>query len=307
MKIKYVIFVAAGLFILIAVGPRPRLEPYVPTAKPARPESTFPLRPETEKRIAWASPVKARTPLALVYLHGFSASRREISPVVENIAETTGSNVFFTRLTGHGMTGSELANASTSDWFADAEEALTVGSGIGQSVILIGTSTGATLGVWLAHRHPEIAGLVLISPNFGPKDRRGEILLWPWGLSFIKTIVAKERSWTPANALQMGIWTYRYPVEALIPMMLLCRYVRSLDLSVIRVPLITIYTESDESVSTQWITDYFPTFGSESKRLVRLDEATTHVLAGDAFSPNTTDAVTKLVLRFVQRLGPVKQ
>ena len=50
-------------------------------------ESVFDdLTPGTEKTVVWAGEPGQRTPVALVYLHGFSATRQEINPVAERIA-----------------------------------------------------------------------------------------------------------------------------------------------------------------------------------------------------------------------------
>ncbi|MCM2281329.1 MAG: hypothetical protein NDI61_05715, partial [Bdellovibrionaceae bacterium] len=62
------------------------------------------VKVEQEKRVFWADPAtRAKTPLALVYIHGFSASRGEISPVPEDLARELGANLFMTRLTAHGL------------------------------------------------------------------------------------------------------------------------------------------------------------------------------------------------------------
>src|SRR5690606_29873075 len=68
-------------------------------------ESQVPaLRPELAKEILWAFPSsKARTPLSIVYVHGFSASKGEIRPVPDEVANSFGANIFYTRLTGHGQ------------------------------------------------------------------------------------------------------------------------------------------------------------------------------------------------------------
>ena len=70
------------------------------------------IRPGLEKTILWHDPQRKKaTELSLVYLHGFSASRAEISPVPERVAQELGANLFFTRLAGHGRTGTRPAGA----------------------------------------------------------------------------------------------------------------------------------------------------------------------------------------------------
>ncbi|HIL45075.1 MAG TPA: hypothetical protein EYG37_02490, partial [Candidatus Thioglobus sp.] len=41
------------------------------------------IRPDTEKKIIWASNNNQKTKTSLVFIHGFSATRFELSPVIE--------------------------------------------------------------------------------------------------------------------------------------------------------------------------------------------------------------------------------
>ena len=103
------------------------------------------LRPNTEKKIIWADKSSIKTKISLVFIHGFSASRFELNPVIENVAKELGANIFFTRLTGHGQDGQSLADATLKDWIKDTEEAIKIGAILGDSIVLIGSSTGCSL------------------------------------------------------------------------------------------------------------------------------------------------------------------
>jgi hypothetical protein len=47
------------------------------------------IKPGQAKAILWNDPAaRSKTPLALVYIHGFSASRKDVAPVVETLAGT---------------------------------------------------------------------------------------------------------------------------------------------------------------------------------------------------------------------------
>src|SRR5262249_34702335 len=110
------------------------------------------IKPGLAKTILWNDPAaRGKTPLSLVYLHGFSASRKDITPVVETLAGTLAANAFLTRLAAHGrITPDEFATVSSQDWLDDAREALAIGRRIGDRMILIGTSTGALLATMAA-------------------------------------------------------------------------------------------------------------------------------------------------------------
>ena len=103
------------------------------------------LRQNIGKKILWAGKSSQKTSLSIVFIHGFSATRVELSPVIEEVAKSLGANVFFTRLTGHGQDGIALSDATFSDWITDTNEAIRIGEVIGDEVILIGSSTGCSL------------------------------------------------------------------------------------------------------------------------------------------------------------------
>src|SRR5689334_12605338 len=71
-------------------------------------ESAHKLKPDNEARIIWANDsTKNKTDYALVYLHGFSASQAEGSPVHKNIAAEFGCNLYLSRLAAHGIDTTE--------------------------------------------------------------------------------------------------------------------------------------------------------------------------------------------------------
>jgi hypothetical protein len=63
------------------------------------------IKPGTAKGIVWANTNRQKTPWAVVYVHGFSASRMETAPVADLVAKELGANLFYTRLSGHGLPG----------------------------------------------------------------------------------------------------------------------------------------------------------------------------------------------------------
>lgn len=268
------------------------------------------LRPGVEKTIIWADArERSQTPLALVYLHGFSATRRETSPLTELLGEKLGANVFYTRLRGHGRSDDAMSEATVNDWLNDGIEALEIGRRLGEEIVLIGTSTGGTLATWLVMEHEatDILALVLISPNFRPRDRRSELLLWPWGASLARMIEGDYRSWTPVNERQARYWTTRYPTDALVTMMSLVDLVRRTDLRRLGLPALLLYSRGDELVDADEIERRYRELGSTPKELVEISDSrdpAQHVLAGDILSPSTTDSVADQIESFIRGLRP---
>lgn len=267
-------------------------------------EARFPdIRPGAEKHVAWADPANpAPTPLSIVYLHGYSACRLELSPVFENVGQRVGANVFFTRLTGHGRTGAAMAEATVQSWVDDGLEALALGHLLGDRVVLVGTSTGGTLAAWLAARQADLDALILISPNFGVRAAGSSLLLWPGRTWLVHRIVGPERSWTPANPAHAAAWTWRYPSEALFPMAELVALADRTSFAPIRVPVLAVYSPEDQVIRAEQVPVRVGHMSSPLKRLVEMPESedeSDHVLAGDILSPGTNGTMVQVVERFL--------
>ena len=265
------------------------------------------LRPNCEKKIIWADPSrKEKTAISFVYLHGFSASRREASPFAERLAAHYRANLFFTRLRGHGRTGEALAEATVHEWLNDTVEAIRVGRLLGDKVVVVATSTGATLGMWLAAQ-PEgqdISALVLFSPNLYPRNSQARFLLWPWGNVFLRLAAGKERKWKATNAEQAKYWTNRYPSKALLQMMGAVDLIDRTDFSKIKQPLFLAYSPKDPVVSGAKVEERFPSIGSRVKELVAVPGSkkneSNHVLVGDIRAPSRTQPMLQKVMRFLR-------
>lgn len=274
----------------------------------ARTEAAHPdIVPGTEKKIVWARAPGEQTPLALVYVHGFSASRQETAPLAARVAEQLHANVYSTRLTGHGRGSSAMLEGSVNSWINDMHEAVEIGKRLGRRVVIVGSSTGGTLATWRVAQgdQDEIAALLLLSPNFGTADRRTRILTWPWGAQLAELLVGKTRSWKPENEAHGLYWTSSYPVRAMLPMMGLVKLALSLDLHTVKVPTLVIYSPDDKTVDTAAIKAAFEEIGAEQKKLVAWGQAgdpDQHVLAGDILSPGSTAPLAQIIVDFLAEI-----
>ena len=317
-RLRILALLVVALAVIVALGPRASVDLTMrPVTVPgdldgylAEAEARFAdLRPGVEKTIVWADPAtKQRTPVSIVYLHGFSATRRETHPLCDTLAARLSANLFYTRLTGHGRSDEAMAEASANDWLHDGYEALVIGRRLGDRVVLVGTSTGATLATWLATQPDALDNLlafVLISPNFAPKDPDAQKLLWPWGKTLARLLVGPYFQWEPRNDDQARYWTTRYPTEVLVTMMGLVDLVEQADLGTIRSPTLVIYSPDDQVVDPERIAARYPEIGASYKRLVPLKavgDSMNHVLAGAILSPENTEPVAALMLEFLAPL-----
>lgn len=279
------------------------LEDWIKTSEAAYPD----IKPGNAKGIVWHSSAKQRTPWSVVYLHGFSASRLETAPVTDRVAQELGANAFHTRLTGHGRPGAAMAEASAQDWLADAVEAVHIGQTLGEQVLVISCSTGATLATWLAtsQESSRVAAHVFISPNFGPKDKRAEMVNGPWGRKIALALEGKNRGWTPEDARETNAWTTRYPTQAVFPMMAMVKSVRDSDLSTFQTPVLVLYSEQDQTVDPVETQAAFTRFGAPLKTLEPVTYSTSkgqHVLAGEIKSPQAVAPMVQSIVGWVRSL-----
>ncbi len=317
--VKYIL---VGLFALIAIliaaifsGPRVTIDMEV---KPvvleddldnylSKQEQQFPLTtPDVAKKIVWQNNVtKEKTKYSIVYLHGYSATLMETHPLTRNIATKLEANIFYTRLTGHGQTKEEFAKATANGWLQDTLEAWEIGKAIGERVVVIGTSTGATLAIWLAitRQLPELQALIFISPNFYPADSSARMLLWPWGVKLVELVTGNAyHPWEPLNEDQGTYWMTSPALLSSAHLMALVDHVDSFELSNLQKPTLILYSELDDVVSVSKIKEKYEQIGSPTKKLVNVQNDSNpskHVLAGYILGNTTTRFVENSIVQFL--------
>ena len=265
------------------------------------------LTPGTQKLVFWADEPGAQTELALVYLPGFSATRQEIAPVPLRLAEALGANLFETRLAGHGLPGAALGAATAADWAVDLAEAMAVGARLGRRVVLVGTSTGASIAV-LAALDPayrdRIAGIVLVSPNFGVADPKAMVLDLPWAQVWGPWLFGAERHWEPVNAAQGRYWTTRYPTRALFAMRAVQQAARHAPVAEALVPALVFYARGDQVVDPAATEAVMADWGAPVQMQVVSDagDPSQHVIAGDILSPQASAGIIAATLDWARRL-----
>lgn len=183
-------------------------------------ESQHKIKEDNEARIIWYNDTaRQKTEYSIVYLHGFSASQEEGDPVHRNIAKKFGCNLFLSRLAEHGIdTVEALRKLSADKYWESAKEALAIGKQLGNKVILMGTSTGATNALQLAAAYPnDVHALLLLSPNIEINDPNAWLLNNPWGLQ-IATIVLGSRYIESKDQREIykKYWNSRYRLEAVV-------------------------------------------------------------------------------------------
>ncbi len=101
--------------------------------------------------------------IGVLLSHGFTGSPASIRPWAEHLAEQ-GYAVRVPLLPGHGTTWQEMNRTGWADWSTAIEAAYADLAARCDAVVVGGLSMGGTLALWLASRHPEIAGVVVVNP-----------------------------------------------------------------------------------------------------------------------------------------------
>ena len=258
------------------------------------------LRPNTEKKIIWADKSSIKTKISLVFIHGFSASRFELNPVIENVAKELGANIFFTRLTGHGQDGQSLADATLKDWIKDTDEAIKIGAILGDSIVLIGSSTGCSLIHTILEHQQNISSVIYVSPNFGTKSFRGQLLRIPGIKNLLPIIFGKEISFSSQNPDHKKCWTLSYPPVALLAIKDSVMAARKCNHSKIKVPILFWFSDEDKVVSAKATRRIMSKMGgnisTHNPPLSDEDDPSRHGILGDILSPSQTpNGVSKIV------------
>lgn len=213
-------------------------------------ESPYKIKPNNEAKIIWADSSKTQTAYAIVYLHGFSASQMEGDPVHQNIAKQFHCNLYLARLAEHGIDTTEnLMNLTAERYWESAKLAYAIGKQIGKKVILMSTSTGGTLALQLAANYPEIAGLILYSPNIEVFNPSAPLLNNPWGLQIGRTVLKSNYvDIKYKDSAYPKYWNTHYRIEAVVALQnLLEATMTETTFKKIHQPTLALYYYKDEA------------------------------------------------------------
>ncbi len=270
------------------------------------------IRPHAMKQIVRADPAnRTRTGISIVYFHGFSATAGELRPLPDLIAASLGANLFLTRLTGHGRSGDSMAEASVEAWLDDYAEALAIGESLGEKIVVIACSTGASLATYamtLPRFSGRVAAAVFLSPNYGIANRGAFLLTLPFARGLLRLLLGSHRRFEPVNAAHAALWTTVYPVEALLPMARIVRLAVRCPVESIAVPALFIQSPSDRVVRFDKTMAVASRWGAPHRLLDPgpVGDPERHVVAGDALSPATTAPLARAIVDWLGGLPALR-
>ena len=259
------------------------------------------VRERARARIIWAEPeARTRTPYSLVYLHGFKATHPEGYPTHREVAHQLGCNLYLSRLRGHGLeTDNPLGDLTCDDLMASARLAVEIGKRIGKKVVLMGTSTGASLALVMASQtgHRErISALVLYAPLIRFRGLEHYMLCTSAGRSLLKVVPGKYylvRSGNASQGTSDPDWYSSYRLQGALALgRFVQKHMKASLFRKVRCPVFTSYYyksshRQDDVVSVRAINGLLKNnLGSNPKtlRFINYPEAGTHILPSKKYS-----------------------
>ncbi len=321
--LKWILAIVVLLVIAFLLGPQPdapeltiqpmelpqsldRLEQYINE----RETNTPLLKPDNHARIVWANDsIKQKTPYSIVYLHGFSASQREGYPLHTAFAKRYGCNAYLARLYGHGIDSEEaFTDLTVENYMASAQEAIEIGKQLGEKVIVMSTSTGGTISLYLAAQSDDIHAIIAYSPNIKIANPTAPILTMPWGKQIAKLVAGDFREFSGPEGVKEN-WTTRYRVEAVITLQNMVEHTMTAQtFQKVTCPVFLGYyykneTAQDQVVSVAAMQKMFQQLGTPDaqKTEVAFPEAGNHCIASDIHSKDLESVKTE-TFRFAENI-----
>lgn len=305
------LIVLVSLALLYSIGPTPDT-PVYDTSLPDLPSSAEALetyveaqeqrhilKPNNEALIVWNDALnKTKTKVAIVYLHGFSASRKEGTPTHRDFAKKYGCNLYLARLSDHGIDTTDALYAMSPDrLWNSAKEAYAIGKQLGDEVVIMSTSTGGTLALKLAAEYPEIKGLINFSPNIEVNDPLAFMLNDPWGLQISKLYFQSDFRTINYDEESKKYWNEKYRLESVVALEELLETVCTKEtFEAVTCPVLNMAYYRDEEnqdavVRVSAMRKMHSELGTaeDQKVIIELPNAGTHVIAYKAKSGAYTE------------------
>lgn len=273
------------------------------------------IRADNDAKIIWAHDTPSVTEYAILYLHGFSASRVEGSPVHTEIAQLFGCNLYLSRLADHGLKENQLEGFTAERIWESAKDALAIAQLLGKKLIIISTSTGSTLALKLAADYPEkITALINFSPNIEIRNPAAAILNDPWGLQIARLVYGGDKRRIRHKQEEAPLyWDTLYPAEATVQLeVLLETTMVDSVFEQVKCPVLNLYyykdvDHQDEVVDVSVIPEMHEALGTpdSQKEIVALPTPGDHVI-GSYVKSKDYQSVKEEVIRFCEKVLGMK-
>lgn len=236
----------------------------------------------------------AGSDVGVLVSHGFTGTTQSMRFLGESLAREGGFTVVGPRLTGHGTTPEQMAQASAQDWVNDLEEALATLRQRCSKIFITGLSMGGTLTLYMAGMHADLfSGVIPINGAVMLNNPDMASLAFMAGAPPVVPGVGSDIK-------QIGVTELAYPVvpvPAVKQIYALIAVTREL-LPRIQAPTLVMTSRDDHvvpPVNGPYILEHI---GAVDKRLLWLENSY-HVATLD----NDKELIAAEALRFIQAHG----
>ncbi len=204
--------------------------------------------------------------IGVLVIHGFTSTTSAMLGLAKKHAEA-GFNVELPCLAGHGTKWEDLNKISYLDWVEDLETALTKLKKRSKKIFITGLSLGGGLALYLAGKHPELSGIILINnacvftdPSF-------------WFVPILKKIVPSVKGVASdiADPNEKEIAYDRTPTNGVHEMLKMLKAMRPM-LNEITLPALIFKSRQDHVIPIKSAIYTYKNLGGKSNELIWLEK-----------------------------------
>lgn len=205
--------------------------------------------------------------IGVLVIHGFTSTTSAMLGLAKKHAEA-GFNVELPCLAGHGTKWEDLNKISYLDWIKDLETALTKLKKRSKKIFITGLSLGGGLALYLAGKHPELSGIILINNACVFTDPAF------WFVPIIKKIVPSVKGVASdiADPNEKEIAYDRTPTNGVHEMLKMLKIMRPM-LKDITLPILIFKSRQDHVIPIKSAIYTYNNLGGKSNELIWLEKS----------------------------------
>jgi len=205
--------------------------------------------------------------VGVLVIHGITSTTSSMKFLVDQFTEV-GFNVELPGLTGHGTKWLDMNSLKYTDWIDDLEEALVKLRQRCSKIFLCGLSLGGGLALFIAGKHPELSGVILI--NHAAKFTNPKFWFVPIMRKIVKSVPAVASDIKDPNSKEIAY--DRTPTNGVYEMLQMLKEVKKI-LHDIKLPILIFKSKEDHVVPKVSATYTMKKIGSKDKELIWLENS----------------------------------
>jgi len=210
---------------------------------------------------------KSDSEVGVLVIHGITSTTSSMKFLAQQFAEA-GFNVELPGLTGHGTKWQDMNSLKYTDWIDDLEKALAKLKNRCSKIFLCGLSLGGGLALFMAGKHPEISGVILI--NHAAKFTNPKFWFVPILKKFVKSVPAVASDLKDPDAKEIAY--DRTPTNGVHEMLKMLKEVKKMQPH-INSPVLIFKSKEDHVVPRISATFTMKMLGSKDKELIWLENS----------------------------------